>query len=354
MAITRRVRLLAALGSGVLAVAAVISAAATASAATALLATYEVTDSWGTGYAVQYTVRNPGTSAVTGWRVEFDLPTGTTIRKYWTAALSQTGQHVAFSNLSYNATVPAGGSQVFGFNTVGTGKPANCLVNGAPCTGGAPSPSPTASQSPSSTPTTPSPTPTPPSPTPTTPSPAPTPSPSPTARTVNVATAAQLSAALAGARPGDTIHLADGTYTGAFYGIVSGTATTPITLTGSRQAVLANTRMCDPNVPPGGLVSYCGYGFHLNKANYWKLVGFSIGAGNKGIVFDGASHNVIDGVEVRDINQEGIHLRAASSDNVVELCYIHDTGKTDPGYGEGLYFGSATSNWDKFGENGGT
>jgi len=170
-----------------------------------------------------------------------------------------------------------------------------------------------------------------------------------------VATAAQLSAALAGALPGDTIHLADGTYTGAFYGKVSGTANAPITLTGSRLAVLSNSGgLCDPNVPSSGLVSYCGYGFHLNNARYWRLVGFSVSTSNKGIVFDASSHNVIDKVEVRNTNQEGIHLRAASSDNVVELCYIHDTGKTDPGYGEGLYFGSATSNWDKFGENGGT
>jgi hypothetical protein len=99
-------------------------------------------------------------------------------------------------------------------------------------------------------------------------------------------------------------------------------------------------------------VSYCGYGFHLNRASYWKLVGFSVASSAKGIVFDSASHNVIHGVQVSNINMEGIHLRTASSDNVVEQSYVHDTGKTDPGYGEGLYFGSATSNWDKFGENG--
>jgi hypothetical protein len=383
MPITGRVRLLAALSSGVLVIMLVVVAAVTASAATALLATYEVTDSWGTGYAVQYTVRNPGTSAVTGWRVEFDLPAGTTVRKYWTAALTVTNQHVVFANLSYNATVPAGGSQAFGFNTIGLGRPVNCLVNGSPCDGGAPSPSPTTSQtvspspspskspspspSPSKSPSpspspskspAPSPSPSSPSPSPTVPSPSPTspsPSPSPTGRTVEVASAAQLSSALAGARPGDTIHLADGSYNGAFYGLASGTATAPITLTGSRQAVLSNSGgACDPNVPAGGLVSYCGYGLHLNRASYWKLVGFSVANSAKGIVFDSASHNLVDGVQVSNINMEGIHLRTASSDNVVELSYIHDTGKTDPGYGEGLYFGSATSNWDKFGENGGT
>jgi hypothetical protein len=166
---------------------------------------------------------------------------------------------------------------------------------------------------------------------------------------------AQLKNALAGAHPGDTIHLADGSYVGAFYATVSGTPTAPITLTGSRNAVLSNPNgACDPNIPSGVAVSYCGYSFHLNRANYWQLVGFTIGAGAKGIVFDGANHSVIDGVQVEQSNLEGIHLRTASSDNVVRNALIHDTGVTEPGFGEGLYFGSAQSNWDKYGENGGT
>jgi hypothetical protein len=119
--------------------------------------------------------------------------------------------------------------------------------------------------------------------------------------------------------------------------------------------VLSNSGgACDPNIPAGAAVSYCGYGFHLNRANYWKLVGFSVTNSAKGIVFDSANHSVIDGVEVSRSDLEGIHLRTASSDNVVRNAFIHDVGVTDPGYGEGLYFGSAQSNWDKYGENGGT
>jgi hypothetical protein len=170
-----------------------------------------------------------------------------------------------------------------------------------------------------------------------------------------VATAAQLKAALADARPGDTIHLADGSYNGAFYALASGTPTAPITLTGSRAAVLSNTAgACDPNIRASGLVSYCGYGFHLNRASYWHLLGFSVAHGAKGIVLDSANHNVIDGVQVSLSNLKGIHLRTASSDDVVTNSFIHDTGVTEPGFGEGLYFGSAQSNWDKYGENGGT
>jgi hypothetical protein len=75
---------------------------------------------------------------------------------------------------------------------------------------------------------------------------------------------------------------------------------------------------------------------------------------SKGIVLDGSSHTVLDGVAVSNIGDEGVHFRANSSDNTLRNSSIHDTGKSQPGYGEGLYFGSAQSNWSKYGENGGT
>ena len=346
MAVTRMWRVALPLTTGALVAGVALVFVPVAQAATGLLASYQVTDSWGTGYQAQYTITNPGTTAVTGWRLEFDLPAGTSVRRFWTAAMTQSGNHYVFSNLSYNTTVAAGGSQTFGFNTNGLGKPSGCLINGASCSGSpSGSPSGSASGSPSGSPSP-------------SPSPSPAPSPSPTApagRTINVSTAAQLSAALAGARAGDTVALAAGTYTGAFYATVSGTASAPITLTGPRTAVLSNSGgACDPNVPSGGLVSYCGYGVHLNQASYWRLAGFAVANSAKGIVLDAANHNVVDGVEVSGIGDEAVHFRAASSDNVIQRSYIHDTGLTAPGFGEGVYFGSAQSNWDKYGENGGT
>jgi hypothetical protein len=99
--------------------------------------------------------------------------------------------------------------------------------------------------------------------------------------------AAQLKAALAGARAGDVITLAAGTYDGAFFGTASGTASAPITLTGPKTAILSDTKNgCDPNVPSGRSVTYCGFGLHLNKASFWKLTGFSVKSVNKGIVLD--------------------------------------------------------------------
>ncbi len=75
-----------------------------------------------------------------------------------------------------------------------------------------------------------------------------------------MATAAQLKAALGAAGPGDTIHLADGTYTGNFKATTPATASARITLTGSPRAV--------PTV--GG-----GYGLHPNGASYWTVSGMT-------------------------------------------------------------------------------
>src|SRR5689334_11741512 len=94
------------------------------------------------------------------------------------------------------------------------------------------------------------------------------------AATIDVSTAAQLKTALAGAKPGDTIKLADGTYTGNFKTTVSGSSSAPITLTGSAAAVLT----------AGG-----GYGLHLNGASYWQVKGITVTGGQKGIMIDSAT-----------------------------------------------------------------
>jgi Right handed beta helix region len=68
----------------------------------------------------------------------------------------------------------------------------------------------------------------------------------------------------------------------------------------------------------------------------------------KGIVLDQSSHALITGVEVHTTGQEGIHLRTFSSDNVVSNSVVHDTGTKNATYGEGLYVGSANSNWGTY------
>jgi hypothetical protein len=68
----------------------------------------------------------------------------------------------------------------------------------------------------------------------------------------------------------------------------------------------------------------------------------------KGVVLDHSNNDVLDGLTVYNTGDEGIHLREFSSNDVVEHSIIHDTGLKAPGYGEGVYIGTANSNWGTY------
>jgi hypothetical protein len=152
------------------------------------------------------------------------------------------------------------------------------------------------------------------------------------AATINVATAAQLKTALTSAKSGDTIKLADGTYTGNFKTTVSGTSSAPIKLAGTAKAVLT----------AGG-----GYGLHLNGASYWQVSGITVTGGQKGIMIDAAKGVVVDTVTVHGLDMEGVHFRNSSTDGVIKNSRIYDTGNDGRGMGEGVYVGTAGGTSDK-------
>jgi hypothetical protein len=152
------------------------------------------------------------------------------------------------------------------------------------------------------------------------------------ARIVNVGNASQLTSALQNAIPGDEIRMADGTYAGRFIISRSGTTSAPIVLTGSRAAVI------------DGQGTSSGRAVQL-QADNWRLVGFTVTNGQKGIMALGAHNTIIDRVRVHHIGDEAIHFRDASTDNTVQNSEVSDTGLREPGFGEGLYFGQAVSNW---------
>ncbi|MHA7180708.1 right-handed parallel beta-helix repeat-containing protein [Arthrobacter sp. MDB2-24] len=160
---------------------------------------------------------------------------------------------------------------------------------------------------------------------------APAPAPAP-AGVVQVSTAAALKSALATARPGQVIELRDGRYLGGFTASASGTASAPITLRGSRNAVLST----------GSTSS--GYGLHVT-GSHWRITGISVASSAKGIVLDGSRNTVINGVDVGTIGAEAVHFRSGSTDGAILNSFIHDTGLRQPEYGEGIYLGSAASNW---------
>ncbi|MFI8356302.1 right-handed parallel beta-helix repeat-containing protein [Streptomyces cyaneofuscatus] len=152
------------------------------------------------------------------------------------------------------------------------------------------------------------------------------------AAVIDVSTAAQLKSALTTVSPGDTIRLADGTYTGNFKATRPGTSGARITLTGSSRAVLT----------AGG-----GYGLHLNGASYWTVHGVTIKGGQKGIMADTANGVVIDSVTVHDLDMEGVHFRKSSRDGVLKNSRIYDTGQNGRGMGEGVYVGTANDLSDR-------
>ncbi|MFB7381902.1 sheath polysaccharide-degrading enzyme [Kitasatospora purpeofusca] len=177
----------------------------------------------------------------------------------------------------------------------------------------------------------------------------------PVAQTVDVSTAAQLRAALAAAAPGQTIRLAPGEYHGSFVAQRAGTAAQPVTLTGPRTAVLVNdgpsgsAPSCP--VPTSGWDS--GYGLWLYGAPYWNLTGFTVKDSKKGVVLDSSPHVVADGLYVHHVEDEGVHFRRSSADGVLRNSVVEYTGQVQPGYGEGVYLGSANSNWGCHGNTGG-
>jgi hypothetical protein len=151
--------------------------------------------------------------------------------------------------------------------------------------------------------------------------------------TVTVLDGRQLRTALRAAHPGDVIGLEPGTYGGTFKITRSGTAKRPVYLCGPASAVLSAHDQLS------------GYTLHLDGVSNWRLQGFSVRNGAKGIMLDASHQVVLQGLNVNGIGDEGVHLRQNSTGNVVQQLVIRKTGQVHPKFGEGIYVGSAKSNW---------
>ena len=180
---------------------AVVAVRTDADSASPLAASYQAVTSWGTGYTGQYTIANPGTAAVTGWTLTFQLPDGTSVSSLWDGAYTDDAGKVTVTSDSWDATIKPGGSVSVGFVTMSAGQagqPADCLINGAACqAGGSAAPSGTASAAPSASASSSAPA----SPTPPTPSPSATPSQSPPATPSPSASPSTSSGTSSGAPP---------------------------------------------------------------------------------------------------------------------------------------------------------
>ncbi len=158
-------------------------------------------------------------------------------------------------------------------------------------------------------------------------------------REVIVSTTDELHAALKDAKAGDEIILKEGTYLSekwidvwaVFYSEASGTDDKPIVI-----------RSEDPEHPAllKGRDVKDKVGLRI-KGSYWEIRDLAISTAAKGIFLEQSEHTIISGCEVYNIGGEAIHIIDDSSYNLVENCYVHDTGKDTPQYGEGVYIGSS-------------
>ncbi|MFC7382709.1 cellulose binding domain-containing protein [Sphaerisporangium rhizosphaerae] len=95
-------------------------------------ATYRVTNSWQGGFGAEVTVRNNGTTSLSGWTVRWTFANGQTVTQLWNGTVSQSGGAVTVRNASYNGDLGAGASTTFGFNGSWTG--ANSVPSALTCT----------------------------------------------------------------------------------------------------------------------------------------------------------------------------------------------------------------------------
>jgi aryl-phospho-beta-D-glucosidase BglC (GH1 family) len=112
---------------------------------------FTVANDWQSGYVAQIDLTNTGTAQVSGWTLEFDL--GGQLVGLWNAQPSVSGTHYAVRDLGWNAALQPGATVGFGLQLSYAGPqpaPANCRLNGQPCSfGGGVDPAPDPGPAPS-------------------------------------------------------------------------------------------------------------------------------------------------------------------------------------------------------------
>ncbi|GAA1756416.1 family 43 glycosylhydrolase [Luedemannella helvata] len=134
----QRVALLAGgLAATVVAGTGVVVAVSAQAAAAGCAVSYRVTNQWPNGFGADVNVNNLG-DPINGWTLTWTFGAGQTIQQAWSAAVTQAGADVTAKNVSYNGSIPTGGSTSFGFNGSWSGSnpvPTNFALNGVTCTG---------------------------------------------------------------------------------------------------------------------------------------------------------------------------------------------------------------------------
>ncbi|HLY31350.1 MAG TPA: PHB depolymerase family esterase [Ktedonobacterales bacterium] len=99
---------------------------------------YSIVSQWPGGFQGGFTITNTGTTAINGWTLGFSFANGQVITLGWNGNFSQTGSAVTITNVSTNASIPAGSSLAVepGFQATWNGTnaaPTAFSLNGVSC-----------------------------------------------------------------------------------------------------------------------------------------------------------------------------------------------------------------------------
>jgi hypothetical protein len=100
---------------------------------------YTISSQWQGGFGAAITIDNTGTTALTSWTLTWAFANGQTVTDLWNGTETQSGANVTVTSLSYNGSIPAGGSYSgMGFNgtwnNTSNAIPAAFSLNGTACT----------------------------------------------------------------------------------------------------------------------------------------------------------------------------------------------------------------------------
>jgi len=172
-------------------------------------------------------------------------------------------------------------------------------------------------------------------------------------RTITCANTTEFQLALVNAKPGDRIVLKPGVYLGIkkqipgtkfypfFWASVNGTAANNI--------IIESESSTNRAILTGNGAKENGYGLSIT-GDYYQVRNLVVRSAAKGIVLDNSNYTTLSNVEVYDVGDEAVHFRDGSSNCSIKDSYIHDTGKDNPGWGEGIYVGSDNGAWSDFSE----
>jgi glucuronoarabinoxylan endo-1,4-beta-xylanase len=99
---------------------------------------YTITNQWQGGFSATTDIENTGATSISNWTLTWTFANGQTITQLWNGSETQSGANVTVNNLSYNGSIPAGGSyNGMGFNgawnNTTNAVPTSFAVNGTTC-----------------------------------------------------------------------------------------------------------------------------------------------------------------------------------------------------------------------------